>query len=127
MQRRGQRSMAKCPRFTTKMEDKLHILCYQAPGARQQWMASIKKTVFMVASPGNGTYDMRCDITQFGGMGAGSTATTGALIDTIWERTDTNWMGKDPRLMAPNTGMYNKNRHGAKSDHKNQVLDGQQH
>jgi len=43
MQQRGQRATAKCPRCETELEDKLHILQCKAPGAQQQWMASIEK------------------------------------------------------------------------------------
>ncbi len=43
MQQWGQWSMAKYPRCKMEMEDKLHILHCKAPGARQQWKASVDK------------------------------------------------------------------------------------
>jgi len=86
---------SKWPKCMTEMEDKLHILCCQAPGARQQWMVSIEKLrVWLWLGSRNGTYDTRCDFTKLGGMGTGPTTATGALVNTICKRTGKNRMGK---------------------------------
>jgi len=43
MVRRGQRSLANCPRCNATVEDKQHVIKCPAPAARQQWTTSMAK------------------------------------------------------------------------------------
>jgi len=57
----------------------------------------------------NGTYNTGSNLTEFGGMGTGTTTATGVCIDTVWERASPHQVGKatqqlDFAILAGPTG-----------------------